>query len=102
MGANGNGTHGPEGERSADDALLAFTAAIGEGTRTIVDTFGEGMRAVGEFNLEASRKVGALLASGIDAQARRADGLEARVRRLEETLLALLKERAAERGGGGS
>ena len=41
MPGNGNGNggkHRPEAEQSADDALLALAATIGEGTFEIVDT----------------------------------------------------------------
>jgi hypothetical protein len=97
-GGNGDGTHGPEGERSADDALVALVATLDEGTHAIVDTVGAGLRDVSELHVAANAKVAAVLIAGIGTQERRVDALETRVKRLEQTLLELLKERA-ERGG---
>jgi hypothetical protein len=97
-GGNGDGTHGPEGEGSADDALVALVATLDEGTHAIVDTVGDMVRDVTTLGVNTNMKVASVLLGGITAQGQRIDALEARTKRLEATVLELLKERA-ERGG---
>jgi hypothetical protein len=98
-GGNGDGVHGPEAEQTTEDALVALAGTVGNALNAVVDTVGDGMRFVGQSNLEASKKVAGLLLAGITAQGQRIDALEARTKRLEMTVLELLQERAERKDG---
>jgi hypothetical protein len=88
--ASGNGEgNGGEPGREAEKSAEHLAA--------LVDTIGDGMLVAG---LKGARKAALLLVGGITAQAQRIDALEMRVKRLEGTIVTLIKRELGGNGGG--